>query len=188
MVSRALAVIDQAVGQRPVLQRAFEAGRSRVALLGATSEESPRTPLPAPSAVMDAVNLPVAGPGAELLAVHGVSFAAEPGQAIGIEPPSASGKSSQAKALAGVWSPAAGRVMRGGAALDQYSEEALAHHVGWLPEASVARVEPSPIGEVEFEMEQLGNLRNRDDAKRVLDPLVRQYRDWIDRQRALGRP
>ena len=59
-------------------------------------------------------------------------------------------------------------------------------HTEWLPQASVATVEPCPIEGVEFEMEQLGNLPSRDDAKRMLDPLVRQYREWIDRQRASG--
>ena len=57
-------------------------------------------------------------------------------------------------------------------------------HTEWLPQASVARVEPSPIKGVEFEMEQLGNLQSRDDAKRMLDPLVHQYREWIDGQRS----
>ena len=56
-------------------------------------------------------------------------------------------------------------------------------HTEWMPQANVARVEPSPIDGVEFEMEPLGELDSRDDAKRMLDPFVRQYRKWIDRQR-----
>ena len=53
----------------------------------------------------------------------------------------------------------------------------------WMPRASVARVEPFPIPEVEFGMEQLGAIEDRDDAARTLGPLVRQYREWIDGQR-----
>ena len=59
-----------------------------------------------------------------------------------------------AKALAGVWPAAAGKVTLGGAALDQYGEAALAAHVGWLPQEvvlfegsvaeNIARLDPSP--------------------------------------------
>ena len=113
-----------------------------------------RTPLPEPLAGMEASNLVVGAPGTEVPAVRGVSFVLEPGKAIGIAGPSASGKSTLAKALAGVWPPVAGRVTLGGAALDQYGEEALARHVGWLPQEvvlfegtvaeNIARLDPEP--------------------------------------------
>ena len=114
LLGRALAPIDQAVGQWPVLQRALEARRSLAALLGAIPAEPARTPLPAPTAVLEASNLVVAAPGAESPAVRGVSFLLEPGRAVGIAGPSASGKTTLAKALAGVWPPVAGSVTLGG--------------------------------------------------------------------------
>ena len=137
LLGRALAPIDQAVGQWPVLQRALAARRSLAALLGATPEDAERTPLPRPSAVLQAESLVVSAPGAELPAVRGVSFAVEPGKAVGIAGPSASGKSTLTRALAGVWPPVAGRVTLGGAALDQYGEETLARYIGWLPQEVV---------------------------------------------------
>ena len=54
----------------------------------------------------------------------------------------------------------------------------------WMPQASVARVEPSEIAGVEFGMEALGALADAAGAKRALDPLAARYRDWIDAQRA----
>ena len=154
LMGRALAPIDQAVAQWPILQRALEARRSLAALLSTTPEEGVRTPLPEPLAGMEASNLVVGAPGTEVPAVRGVSFVLEPGKAIGIAGPSASGKSTLAKALAGVWPPVAGRVTLGGAALDQYGEEALARHVGWLPQEvvlfegtvaeNIARLDPEP--------------------------------------------
>ena len=154
LMGRALAPIDQAVAQWPILQRALEARRSLAALLSTTPEEPVRTPLPEPLAGMEASNLVVGAPGTEVPAVRGVSFVLEPGKAIGIAGPSASGKSTLAKALAGVWPPVAGRVTLGGAALDQYGEEALARHVGWLPQEvvlfegtvaeNIARLDPEP--------------------------------------------
>jgi ATP-binding cassette subfamily C protein len=56
------------------------------------------------------------------------------GQAVGVVGDSASGKSSLARALAGLWRPSAGEIRLGGARLDQYREEALADHVGYLPQ------------------------------------------------------
>ena len=150
----ALAPIDQAVGQWPVLQQALRARRSLADLLSATPEEPARIPLPVPEARLQADNVVVMAPGAEVAAVHGVSLRLEPGSAAGIAGPSATGKSTLAKALAGVWPPLAGKVTLGGAALDQYGEEALARHIGWLPQEvvlfegsvaeNIARLEPEP--------------------------------------------
>ena len=56
-------------------------------------------------------------------------------------------------------------------------------HTEWMPRAEVERVEASHIPAVEFGMEALGALTDAATAKRLLDPLVRQYRGWIDGQR-----
>ena len=55
-------------------------------------------------------------------------------------------------------------------------------HTEWMPQADVERVEPSRIPGVEFGMEALGALTDAAAAKHSLDPLVRQYRDWIEGQ------
>ncbi len=154
LMGRALAPIDQAVGQWPVLQRTLEARRSLARLLAETPEEPARMPLPAPKAVMEASNLVVAAPGAETPAVQGVSFRLEPGTAIGIAGPSAAGKSTLMRSLAGLWPPLSGRVTLGGASLDQYGEEVLARQLGWLPQEvvlfegtvaeNIARLDPAP--------------------------------------------
>ena len=61
LLGRALAPIDQAVGQWPILQRALEARRSLAALRSTTPEEPVRTSLPAPRAAMEtAANCSVA--------------------------------------------------------------------------------------------------------------------------------
>ena len=157
LLGRALAPIDQAVGQWPLLQHTLAARRSLVRLLSETPEEPAHTPLPKPQARLAADNLVVIPPGAEVPVVRSVSFQLEPGQAIGIAGPSASGKSSLLRALAGVWQPVGGKVTLGGAALDQYDEEVLARHVGWLPQEvvlfggtvaeNIARLAPQPEAE-----------------------------------------
>ena len=163
LLGRALAPIDQAVFQWPVLQRALQGRRSLARLLSGTPEEPVRTPLPAPNpaalrqsgqSLMAAETLYVGAPGAARPAVRGASFELHPGSAVGIAGPSASGKSTLARALAGVWPPLSGKVTLAGAALDQYGEAALAGHLGWLPQEvvlfegtvaeNIARLDPDP--------------------------------------------
>ena len=57
-------------------------------------------------------------------------------------------------------------------------------HTEWMPRAEVERVAPTPIDNVEFDMETLGALKDATTAKQSLDPLVRQYRGWIEGRRA----
>jgi len=163
LLGRALAPIDQAVGMWPVLQQAIEGRRSLTRLLADTPEDPVRTALPVPDlkalraqgdVLVEAKNLVVGAPGARVPAVRGASFRLGPGTAIGIAGRSASGKSTLARALAGVWRPLAGNVTLAGASLDQYGEQALARHVGWLPQEvvlfegtvaeNIARLEPDP--------------------------------------------
>ena len=56
-------------------------------------------------------------------------------------------------------------------------------HTEWMPRAGVERVEPARIAGVEFDMEKLGAVTDGAHAKQLLDPLVRQYRGWVDDQR-----
>ena len=163
LLGRALAPIDQAVAQWPMLQRALEGRRSLARMLSETPPEPLRTPLPAPEpAALKAARQPVlaaqaihvGAPGVMRPAVRGASLALHPGTATGISGPSASGKSTLVRALAGVWPPLSGKVTLAGAALDQYSEAALARHVGWLPQEvvlfpgtvaeNIARLDPAP--------------------------------------------
>ena len=154
LLGRALAPIDQAVAQWPLLQNALAARRSLVKLLSETPEAPARTILPDPQGLLVAERLVVVPPGAQKPAVSGASLRVEPGKAVAVAGPSASGKSCLARALAGVWPAAAGKVTLGGAALDQYDEAALARHVGWLPQdvvlfegsvaENIARLDPEP--------------------------------------------
>ena len=68
-------------------------------------------------------NVSVAPPGAQKIVVHDVSFTLQSGSGLGIIGPSASGKTSLARMLVGVWRPVRGRVRLDGASLDQWSPE-----------------------------------------------------------------
>ena len=163
LLGRALAPIDQAVAQWPNLQRALQGRRALSRLLSEVPEEPDRTPLPAPDpaalraagvALLEAESLVVGAPGAPVPAVRGVSLHLEPGKALGLVGPSASGKSTLVRGLVGVWPPLRGRVALAGAALEQYGEDELARHIGWLPQEvvlfdgtvaeNIARLETEP--------------------------------------------
>ncbi len=133
LLGRALAPIEQAVLQWPLFQQALAARRSLAALLAATPPEPPHTALPNPKALVEVQSLVVAPPGSKTAPVRGASLRLEPGQAAGIAGPSASGKSTLARSLAGVWRPFSGSVRLDGAELEQYGD-ALGRHVGYLPQ------------------------------------------------------
>ncbi len=137
LLGRALAPLDLAIAQWPALQGALRSRRALARLLSETPEEPEPMPLPAARAVLEVEGLHVAPPGGERPAVRNVSFRLDPGQAVGIAGPSGCGKSTLARALAGVWPPASGSVTLDGAALDQYSDEQRAQHLGWLPQETV---------------------------------------------------
>ena len=156
LLGRALAPIDQAVAQWPMLQRVLAARRSLVTLLKETPPAAARTALPAPRAILEAQSLTVVAPGARTAAVRGASLLLKPGQAAGIAGQSAAGKSTLARALAGVWPPLGGSVRLDGAELDHYGEE-LGRYVGYLPQEvmlfdgtvaeNIARFSPVPDDE-----------------------------------------
>ncbi|RUZ45492.1 ATP-binding cassette domain-containing protein, partial [Mesorhizobium sp. M7A.F.Ca.US.007.01.1.1] len=96
----------------------------------------------------------VAPPGERRLVVQDAGFVLEKGAGLGIIGPSASGKSSLVRAIAGVWLPVRGTVRLDGATLDQWSSDDLGKHVGYLPQdvelfdgtiaENIARFEPQP--------------------------------------------
>ena len=136
LLGRALAPIDQAIGQWPLLQRTLSAYRSLSSLLEESPAAAQRTQLPAPRALLEVQQVVVAPPGARYATVRGASLRLEPGQAAGIAGPSASGKTTLARALAGVWPPIGGSIRLDGAELEQYGED-LGRHVGYLPQEVV---------------------------------------------------
>jgi ATP-binding cassette subfamily C protein len=154
LMGRALAPIEQSIGQWAVVTRARE-GTSRLAdLLSRVPAEPERTALPRPKAVLEAQNLTVVPPGEQQAVLRMVSFRLEPGQALGVIGPSGSGKSTLARALIGVWRPAGGKVRLDGATLDQYDPDVLGSYIGYLPQRvslfdgtiaeNIARLAPEP--------------------------------------------
>ena len=134
LMGRALQPVEQAVGQWPVVTRARQARLRLAGLLSAAPPEPPRTPLPRPQAMLEVRGLTVVPPGGAAPVLRNLDFRLLPGQALGVIGASASGKSSLARALIGVWRPDAGQIRLGGAALDQYDPDVLGGLIGYLPQ------------------------------------------------------
>ncbi len=170
LLGRALAPIDLAISQWPMMQATLRARRTLAQLLETTPKEPEPMPLPATRGALEVRELTVVPPGAEKPTVQNVSFLLEPGHAIGIAGPSGAGKSSLARALAGVWEPVSGKVTLDGAALDQYGDEARAMHIGWLPQeivlfdgtvaSNIARLAPDPDPEAVVRAGRLGGAHD----------------------------
>lgn len=134
LMGRALQPVEQAVGQWSVVTRARQARTRLAGFLGQTPPPPQRTDLPRPRAILEVQSLTVVPPEASTPVLRGLTFQLSPGQALGVIGPSGSGKSSLARALTGVWRPAAGRIRLDGATLEQYAHDALGTYIGYLPQ------------------------------------------------------
>jgi ATP-binding cassette subfamily C protein len=134
LMGRALQPVEQAVGQWAIVTRARQARQRLAGLLASTPPQAPRTDLPRPKALAEVQGLTLVPPGGTVPVLRNVSFTLPPGQALGVIGPSGSGKTSLARALTGVWAPAAGRIRLDGATLQQFGPDALGNHIGYLPQ------------------------------------------------------
>jgi PrtD family type I secretion system ABC transporter len=157
MTSRALAPIEGAITH----WRGFIAARQGLARLTAMLATLPveATPvaLPRPKESVAVTALYVAAPGQQRPILQNINFILKAGDGLGVIGPSAAGKSTLARALAGAWWPLRGTIRLDGAALDQWSPEARGRDVGYLPQdielfdgtvaENIARLEPGASSE-----------------------------------------
>ncbi|MFV0335056.1 MAG: type I secretion system permease/ATPase [Tropicimonas sp.] len=134
LLGRALAPIEMAIGQWPLAQQARQGYRRLGGLLESAPTQEALTPLPKPKARLEVVQLTVAPAGEHHPVLQNISFSLAAGQALGVIGPSASGKSSLAKAMIGAWPALAGVVRLDGAAITQYEPDVLGENIGYLPQ------------------------------------------------------
>ena len=134
LTARALAPVELAIGNWRGLVSARQSWQRLKELLKALPETETPLALPRPHKKLSVEGLASGPPAAQRLVVSDVTFALAAGSALGVIGPSASGKSSLARALIGVWPAYRGSVRLDGAALDQWDHDALGRHVGYLPQ------------------------------------------------------
>jgi ATP-binding cassette, subfamily C, bacterial exporter for protease/lipase len=75
-----------------------------------------------------------AAPGSQLPILKGVAFALKPGEVLAVVGPSASGKTTLARTLVGLWPSAGGKVRLDGADVYAWDKAELGPSVGYLPQ------------------------------------------------------
>ncbi len=134
LLGRALAPIDLMIGS----WKGFISARSQYARLNDILDEQQAEPqrmsLPAPEGHVLVENLIVSAPGSKAPILRNISFAVPAGSVVGVIGPSASGKSTLARALLGVWAPQHGVVRLDGADINNWDKRELGPYVGYLPQ------------------------------------------------------
>jgi ATP-binding cassette subfamily C protein len=134
MGSRALAPVELAISVwRPFVGARQAWQRLRNAL--STKDESPSTVVPERARhILTVDQVFIAAPGGAKAIIQNASFQLKAGQAVGIIGPSASGKSTLARALVGIWPAARGEIRLDAATLDQWPAEIRGGLMGYLPQ------------------------------------------------------
>jgi PrtD family type I secretion system ABC transporter len=132
--ARALAPVDLAIANWRGFVGARQSWERLSRLLGHLPPRTEPMPLQPPAKSLVVQNAAVCPPGEQKIVCQDVNFTLASGKALGVIGPTASGKSSLARMLVGVWTPARGTVRLDGATFDQWSPEALGRHIGYLPQ------------------------------------------------------
>jgi ATP-binding cassette subfamily C protein len=132
--ARALAPVDLAIANWRAFMGARQGWKRLTDLLALLPARTTPMPLRPPVQSVAVESVAVVPPGSDKAVVQDVSLSLQAGNGLGIIGPSGSGKSSLARMLVGVWQPARGRIRLDGAALEQWSPDALGKHIGYLPQ------------------------------------------------------
>ncbi|MEM7206215.1 MAG: type I secretion system permease/ATPase [Pseudomonadota bacterium] len=152
IMARALAPVDQSIAH----WRSFVNARAAYQRLGELLAPLPiaqeHTQLPAPVGRLNVDGVFAGPPGSQLTVLQQVSLTLEPGEALGVIGPTASGKSTLARLLVGVWSPRIGSVRLDGAEIADWPSDERGKYIGYMPQdvelfagsvaQNIARFEP----------------------------------------------
>ena len=103
-------------------------------LLEAVPPKAKSMPLPSPKGRVQAENVVAGAPGGGAAILKGVAFALQPGETLAVVGPSASGKTTLARLLVGLWPSAGGKVRLDGADVYAWDKTELGPSVGYLPQ------------------------------------------------------
>ncbi|WJN59986.1 type I secretion system permease/ATPase [Pseudomonas sp. SO81] len=134
LISKAMLPAEQAISSWKQLDNAKASYRRLCQLLEEFPRKAERMSLPDPTGAIRIERLVVTPPGSKRPAANGIDLALNKGEVLAVIGPSASGKSSLARAMVGVWPCSYGSVRLDGAEIGQWDAEALGPHIGYLPQ------------------------------------------------------
>ncbi|WP_132696227.1 type I secretion system permease/ATPase [Rhodovulum steppense] len=134
LLGRALAPVEQVLGQWAMIQRARSGWKTLNAFLEMIPTRNAPIELPEPDARLVISNVGLRGAPGSPPILQGISFHINPGEVLGVIGNSGAGKSSLASVIQGLCPASTGDVRLGGATLDQYGAERLGRLIGCLPQ------------------------------------------------------
>jgi ATP-binding cassette subfamily C exporter for protease/lipase len=134
LAGRALAPVDLAVASWKQFSSARTSYERLSQLLGDFPARIPGMSLPKPKGLLTVENAIATPPGAQSPVIKGVNFGLKPGEVLVVVGPSASGKSTLARLMVGVWPAQAGKVRLDGADIFLWNKEELGPWIGYLPQ------------------------------------------------------
>lgn len=134
LMGRLLAPVEQAIGTWKNLVSARSAyGRLRNLLAAVPAREAGMS-LPRPTGTLALESVVATAPGSPTVILRGINAQIAAGQIVGVIGPSASGKSSLARVMVGIWPAASGKVRLDGADVYSWNKAELGPHIGYLPQ------------------------------------------------------
>ena len=134
LLGRALAPIDLLVATWKGFTQARAQYERLCGLLEQVGPDSERLQLPAPKGALAVEQVFVTPPGGKVPVLRGISFQLAAGEVLGVIGPSASGKSTLARAILGVWPSASGKVRLDGADITLWNRQDLGTYICYLPQ------------------------------------------------------
>ena len=134
VMGRALAPVEQSVGQWKQFVGARSSHKRLKALFDKVQEQAPRTEQPEPKGQLAVEGLFATIPGTRDPLLRGISFSIDAGEALAVIGPSGSGKSSLVRHLVGAMEPSAGAVRLDGTEIQHWNPEQLGRNLGYLPQ------------------------------------------------------
>lgn len=131
---RALQPLAQLVPHWRTVIQARQATARLNSMFAQHAEPEESMALPAPNGLLTVENAIASAPGSQAPILRGVAFQVRPGEILGVVGPSASGKTTLARLLVGVWPCLAGKVRLDGADVYAWDKAELGPHVGYLPQ------------------------------------------------------
>ena len=131
---RVLAPLVQIVSQWQGVVNVRDAWARLDLMLAALPKRPPNMSLPAPRGALTVETVMAAAPGSQVPILRGVAFALQPGEVLAVVGPSASGKTTLARLLAGLWPAASGKVRLDGVDVFTWDKTELGPHIGYLPQ------------------------------------------------------
>ena len=131
---RLLAPFTQIVQQWSALVSVSAAWGRLEMLLAAVPAQPNNMALPAPKGQLTVEGLVAAPPGQQQQVLRGLQFGLPAGAVLAVVGPSASGKTSLARLLLGIWLPLVGKVRLDGVDVHTWDKKELGPHLGYLPQ------------------------------------------------------